>query len=118
MDTPQIRLSISNAVTDAMNKIGADLGLPSLHWDVGARGVETAGIVGHMGKGHSSDPAEWLRAAEQWAQALGLTDKDATSWGTNEWTGVVDGVSIRVWATVDEARFYGNPAAETVEVTP
>lgn len=118
LNTPQIRLSISTAVSDAMNKIGADLGLPSLHWGVGVTAASTdAEISGHMGIAHSGDPAEWLRGAEQWAQALDLTAKGATNWGTTEWTGVVDGMFVRVWAVVDAARFYGDAPATVEEVS-
>jgi hypothetical protein len=105
--TVRIRQALSDAVTDAMNKAGAGLGLPPIHWDSVGRGA----VSGHLGAGWSGNPAEWLAAAERWAVALGLGDRGTSGHGTVEWSGVVDGVRVEVWAVVDEVKFYGEPVS-------
>jgi hypothetical protein len=107
--TVRIRQALAEAVTDAMNKAGAGLGLPPIHWNSVAADGGMAAVSGHLGAGQSGDPAEWLAAAERWAAALGLRDRVTSGHGTVEWTGVVDGVRVEVWAVVDEVKFYGEP---------
>jgi hypothetical protein len=108
--TLRIRQALADAVTDVMNKAGAGLGLPPISWaSVAADGMEA--VSGHLGVAHSGDPAEWLAAAERWAMALGLGDRVTSGHGTVEWSGVVDGVRVDVWAVVDEVKFYGEPVS-------
>lgn len=85
--------SLSNAIEAAMNSVGAQFGLPAMHWSLRPDGE----IGGFPRDGALEDVA----LAGRWARLLGLNPPIDDRMGARLWRGRVDSYQVEVWAVVD-----------------
>lgn len=104
MTATMMQSRVRAAIGDALNALGADMGLPGLSWvyrseDDGSR------INGHATSGFYG-PDEVAVITAGWAKHLGLSPKDTFVSGTVEYVGTVDGLPFSIWGVVDPDAFH------------
>lgn len=103
MTTTTILGRVRAAIGDALNALGAEVGLPELGWTHRSY-MDGSRINGHAGTG-SYSPSEIVAITAAWARHLGLTLRDDMPVGTVDYVGTVDGLSFSVWGVTDPDAF-------------
>jgi hypothetical protein len=93
----------ADTVLDQLRYLATLHGCPDVSWswnsDYPDHQLTLSGITG------TARPRAARRAAEQWANALGLTASPRAMAGTVEYAGDINGLRMRVWAVVDRHQF-------------
>jgi hypothetical protein len=95
--------AITRGLAESADRWGEQRGLPPLRWTGGLVRPILAGYSPGLGEGG----AEAVRAAQQWADALGLVEQwqSGRFAGVCQWAGDLHGVTVEVWCISDREAF-------------
>ena len=94
---PVVMTALNEAITAAMNGLGARHGCRPMHWYLPeVNGFDRGDVIGFPGP-TQDDRADGVRVAQAWARLLDLGERADEMAGYRSWLGTVGSSSIEIW---------------------
>ena len=94
---PVVMTALNEAITAAMNGLGARHGCRPMHWYLPeVNGFDRGDVIGFPGP-TKDDRAVGVRVAQAWARLLDLGERADEMAGYRSWLGTVGSSRIEIW---------------------